>query len=75
MKTYSVRLTRQAREHLHGIRRYIDDELLAPEAARNTVAHLKDAVLGLDRMPARSEAGTKTPPSFPERRRCLMYGP
>ena len=41
MKTYDVRITRQARDHLKGIKAYIIYELLAPEAAINTMGRLK----------------------------------
>lgn len=44
MKTYSVRVTRQAREHLRSIKSYITNELLAPEAASNTVSRLKKEI-------------------------------
>ena len=34
MKSYSVRITRQAREHLRGIKSYIANELLCPRGCR-----------------------------------------
>ena len=37
MEQYSIRITRQARGHLLEIRRYIEKELLAPMAAKNTI--------------------------------------
>ena len=36
MDRYTIRITRQAREHLREIRRYIEKELLAPIAAKST---------------------------------------
>ena len=36
MKIYTIRITRQAREQLRGIKKYIAEVLLAPDAARNT---------------------------------------
>lgn len=53
MKIYTVRITRQAREHLRGIKKYISEELLAPEAARNTIAVLKKEIQSLSKMPER----------------------
>ncbi|MCI9144102.1 MAG: hypothetical protein HFH87_16040 [Lachnospiraceae bacterium] len=53
MKTYTVRITRQAREHLRGINAYITNELLAPEAASNTISRLKKEIKSLSRMPER----------------------
>lgn len=53
MRTYTVRITRQAREHLRGIKSYIANELLAPDAANNTIAALKKEIKGLAQMPER----------------------
>ena len=53
MKTYTVRITRQAREHLRGIKKHIAEELLAPDAAKNTIAAIKKEIKSLDKMPER----------------------
>ena len=53
MKIYTVRITRQAKEHLRRIKRYIAEELLAPEAAKNTITVLKKEIQSLSRMPER----------------------
>ena len=37
MGDYEIRITRQAREQLREIRRYIEKELLSPIAARSTM--------------------------------------
>lgn len=41
MKQYAVRITRQARAHLRGIKKYIEEELLEPDVARSTIDSLK----------------------------------
>lgn len=53
MEEYKIRITRQAREHLREIRRYIELELLAPIAAKNTIASIKAEMLSLKKMPSR----------------------
>ena len=53
MDEYRIRITRQARDHLREIRRYIEYELLAPIAARNTIAAIKAEMQSLKHMPAR----------------------
>ena len=40
VKKYTVRITRQARDHLKAIKQYIAEELMAPEAASNMIAIL-----------------------------------
>ena len=50
---YTIRITRQAREHLREIRRYIENELKAPQAALNTIDAIKAEILSLQEMPAR----------------------
>ncbi|HBE10368.1 MAG TPA: hypothetical protein DCY81_07525 [Lachnospiraceae bacterium] len=40
MKKYTVRITRQARDHLKAIKQYIAEELMAPEAASNMIVIL-----------------------------------
>lgn len=61
MKTYTIRITRQAREHLKGIKKYITDELLAPDAARNTIATLKREIKSLSQMPERIKLTDEEP--------------
>ena len=53
MEEYQIRITRQARGHLREIRSYIAKELLAPIAAKNTIAALKAEMQSLKKMPAR----------------------
>jgi len=53
MEQYRIRITRQAREHLLEIRRYIEKELLSPMAAKNTVAAIKAEIQSLGNMPSR----------------------
>ena len=61
MKAYTVRITRQAREHLRGIKKYIEEELLAPDAARNTIAVLKKEIQSLSEMPDRIKLTAEEP--------------
>lgn len=61
MRTYTVRITRQAREHLRGIKSYIANELLAPDAASNTIAALKKEIKGLAQMPERIKLTEEEP--------------
>ena len=53
MDEYRIRITRQARDHLREIRRYIEYELLAPIAAKNTIAAIKTKMQSLTHMPSR----------------------
>ncbi len=52
MAEYGIRITRQARDHLREIRRYIEMELLAPIAAKNTIAVIKAEMQSLKEMPS-----------------------
>ena len=52
MGAYRIRITRQARDHLREIRRYIEKELLPPIAAKNTIATIKAEIQSLSNMPA-----------------------
>ena len=61
MKTYSVKITRQAWEQLRCIKKYIEEELLAPDAARNTIAALKKEILSLSETPERIKLTTEEP--------------
>ena len=53
MEKYSIRITRQAGEHLREIYRYIERELSAPIAAKNTMLALKNEMNSLATMPGR----------------------
>ena len=61
MKTYTVKITRQAKEHLEGIRSYISNELLAPDAAKNTLAILRREIKSLSQMPDRIKLTEEEP--------------
>lgn len=61
MKTYTVRITRQARDHLRAIKSYIANELFAPEAANNTIAILKKEIKSLYQMPERIKLTNEEP--------------
>lgn len=61
MKTYTVRITRQAREHLRSIKTYITNELLAPDAAKNTLSALKKEIKSLSQMPERIKLTDEEP--------------
>lgn len=61
MKAYTVRITRQAREHLRGIKEYIANELFAPDAAKNTIAVLKKEIKSLSQMPERIKLTEEEP--------------
>ncbi len=61
MNTYTVRITRQARDHLRGIKAYITDELLVPEAANSTIARLKKEIKSLSTMPERIKLTDEEP--------------
>lgn len=61
MKTYVVRITRQAREQLRDIKRYIAEELLAPEAASDTISALKKEIKSLSQMPDRIKLTEEEP--------------
>ncbi len=61
MKKYRVRVTRQAREHLAEVRRYIECELLSPDAALKTVRALRAAMQSLSEMPYRFQPVDEEP--------------
>lgn len=50
---YTIRITRQAREHLQEIRRYISQELSAPDAALRTIRAIRAEIVKLSDMPAK----------------------
>ena len=53
MDSYDIKLTRQAKQQLMGIRKYIEEELLSPEAALNTIRKLRSEIHKLSDMPQR----------------------
>mgnify|MGYP002869692939 FL=1 len=61
MSGYRIRITRQARDHLREIRRYIEHELLAPIAAKNTIAAIKAEMQSLTHMPDRIQLTPEQP--------------
>ena len=61
MKTYQIKITKQARRHLLGIRDYIAKELLAPETARDMIALLKEKISSLSEMPDRIKLTEEEP--------------
>ena len=61
MKQYAVRITRQARAHLRGIKKYIEEELLEPDVARSTIDSLKEEIKSLSHMPARIKLTDEEP--------------
>ena len=61
MKEYTVRITRQAREHLQEIKRYISIVLLAPDTANNTIITLKKEIKSLSVMPRRIKLTEEEP--------------
>ena len=50
---YAIRITRQARDHLREIKRYIAQELPAPDAALNTIRTIRDEIAKLSDKPTR----------------------
>lgn len=61
MKIYTVKITRQAQEHLRRIKEYITSELLAPDAAKNTMMALKKEIKSLSQMPERVKLTEEEP--------------
>ena len=61
MKTYSVRLTRQANEQIGEYAEYIQNKLLNPQAARKFVNDIKTAVKNLSQMPQRNPLTPEEP--------------
>ena len=53
MNEYHVKITRQAREHLRDIGKYIEFELMAPVAAKNILSAIKEELKSLSSMPDR----------------------
>ncbi len=61
MKTYTVRITKQARDHIRNIKSYITNELLSPDAAMNTISALKKEIKSLSQMPERIKLTDEEP--------------
>ena len=53
MKKYQVHITKYAYRQLKRIRQYIEVDLQAPQAAKNTLRLIKSAIVSLDHMPER----------------------
>ena len=52
-KQYKVRVTRYAYNQMKEIRQYIAEELFAPEAAKNLLIAIREAIGSLQSMPSR----------------------
>ena len=61
MDEYSIRITRQAREHLREIRSYIEHTLFAPAAAKNTIATIKAKMQTLKSLTERTRLTPEQP--------------
>jgi plasmid stabilization system protein ParE len=64
---YSIRITRQALAHLREIRRYIEEELAAPDAALNTIRAIRTEIAtatgsSMKRTPLQTKIFTASPP-------------
>ena len=68
MNEYNVKITRQATEHLRDICNYIEKELMAPIAAKNTLAAIKLKLKSLRNMPDR----IRLTPEQPWHDRCSV---
>ncbi len=53
MKKYKVLMTEPAADDLQAIAKYISSELLEPVIAKKLVCKIREAVMGLDKLPAR----------------------
>ncbi|UNC91734.1 type II toxin-antitoxin system RelE/ParE family toxin [Candidatus Contubernalis alkaliaceticus] len=53
MKQYKVLMTEPAVDDLQAIVKYISDELLEPVIAKKLVGKIKEAVMGLEKLPTR----------------------
>lgn len=58
---YSIRITRQALAHLREIRRYIEEELAAPDAALNTIRAIRTEIAKLSYMPQKIQTIDEQP--------------
>ncbi len=61
MKTYKVRIARQALDQMESIRKYITDDLVAPQAAVNIIQSFKESIKSLETMPERIKLIEKEP--------------
>ncbi len=61
MEKYRIRITRQAAAHLAELRRYIEYELLAPDAAIHMLRALRAEIRSLSEMPYRYVAVEEEP--------------
>lgn len=53
VKVYKVKITRQAKDNLRSIHKYISEDLYAPDAAKNVLSLLKEEIKSLSTMPER----------------------
>lgn len=58
---YTIRITRQALAHLREIRRYIEVELAAPDAALNTIRAIRAEIAKLSYMPQKIQTIDEKP--------------
>ena len=58
---YTIRITRQARDHLQEIKRYISQELSAPDAALNTIRTIRAEISKLSDTPAKYKTINEEP--------------
>ena len=59
--TYTIKITRQAREQLRNIKNYITNELHAPDAAINTIRIIRHEIQNLTEMPFRIKLPEEEP--------------
>lgn len=53
MEKYKIRVTKQARDHLHNIRDYISTKLLMPDTAKKMIRFLRSEIKSLSEEPQR----------------------
>ena len=58
---YKIRITRQALAHLREIKRYIEVELAAPDAALNTIRAIRTEIAKLSYMPQKIQTVDEKP--------------
>ena len=61
MQTYRVKITQQAQEQMIDIADYIQNELLAPRAAIDTMSALRSSIKSLSSMPGRIQLTEEEP--------------
>ena len=58
---YKVHITRYAYDQMKDIRRYITEELFAPDAAKNLLIAIREAIGSLQTMPSRHQLVNEEP--------------